>query len=186
MKNLHYSVYCITVCSVTAELDPKTARRAAAKAHLLQAFEAARHTLALDRDDVASILPDLLDRMLSGSDTAPPENAVPLNQAPESWQHRDLNRRENPTQFVRRVYAPYIGHGLTRPLMRQLDPHLYRALTVWEVRHPADRMVELPTLSQLIDDKIRALALHTSPDQLRKLAQTMYRRSRKHGSNFSL
>lgn len=159
----------------------KSARIAAAKAYLLQSFELARLAHGLDKDDAALILADL-NRMLSATDQppAPPVravNAVTISQAPELWSER-RGRNENPIAFIRRVYAPYLGNGMTRPLLRQLDWPLYRALSVWELRHPADRMHDMPTKSDLIDRKIAELAARGTPDELRSIGLTLQARRR--------
>lgn len=98
--------------------------------------------------------------------------------APEEWDKRDPGR-ENPAQFVRRVYAKWIGNGLTRPLVRQLDMPLYRALAAWISRHPEDDFGDLPSLSEAIDQKVARLSAEFTPDELRRLGLALQNRARR-------
>ncbi len=98
------------------------------------------------------------------------------------WADRDKAEKQNPAQFTRQVYADWIGNGLTRKQLRELDPQLYHALSVWEHRHPEDTITELPTLGQIIDQRIASLSDEFTPEELRKLGstlQTRHRRSKK-------
>ena len=99
--------------------------------------------------------------------------------APALWKDRDPEEETNPVLFTRAIYARWLGHGLTRQHLRELDPDLYRALSVWEHRHPEDRLTELPTLAEVIDSRIAALADEFSPDELRKLGSTLQTRHRR-------
>jgi len=98
--------------------------------------------------------------------------------APELWSDRK-DRMENPPVFIRRVYGAWIGKGLTRPHLRQLDYPLYKALGVWAHRHPDDAMPELPTLSEWIDQQVEQLSGRYSADDLRKLGLALQQRHRK-------
>lgn len=98
--------------------------------------------------------------------------------APALWKDRDPEGETNPALFTRATYARWLGH-LTRQHLRELDPDLYRALSVWEHRHPEDRITELPTLAEVIDARIAALADEFSPDELRKLGSTLQTRHRR-------
>jgi len=99
------------------------------------------------------------------------EDLFPLPKvAPETWTDRDLNKRETPPDFIRRVYAPWVGKGLSRKDLKQLDPSLYRALSVWLTRHPEDQMAKsLPTQSDILNDLIDRLTDEFSLEDLRKL-----------------
>jgi hypothetical protein len=99
--------------------------------------------------------------------------------APTLWKDRDPAADTNPAMFTRTLYARWLGHGLTRQHLRDLDADLYRALSVWEHRHPEDRITELPTLAEVIDARIAALADEFSPDELRKLGSTLQTRHRR-------
>lgn len=99
--------------------------------------------------------------------------------APTLWKDRDPAAEMNPALFTRETYARWLGHGLTRQHLRNLDSDLYRALSVWEHRHPTDRIAELPTLAEVIDARIAALADEFPPDELRKLGSTLQTRHRR-------
>lgn len=107
------------------------------------------------------------------------------DEAPLRWRNRDTNSDTstiNPAKFVRMVYQDWIGRGMTRKHLNDLDPELYRALSVWEHRHPDDRIAELPTLAEVIDRQIAMLSDILTPGELRKLGstlQTRHRRSKK-------
>jgi hypothetical protein len=121
-------------------------------------------------------------RMLLASHEAqlPRPKSVPLpTTAPEAWSKRDLNLRENPVEYTRRVYAPWFGHGLTRKDLKALDPDLYRALSVWVSRHPDDAITELPAQSEILDDLIDRLGAQLSLDDLRKLGYAIDTRLRR-------
>lgn len=68
--------------------------------------------------------------------------------APE--QYVGLRGPESPPEFVKRVYGPWLGQGLTRAHLGKLDPKLYTAINNWLSRPgnvwPDD--VDLPTKSQ--------------------------------------
>lgn len=73
-----------------------------------------------------------------------PVPALP-NEAPEIY--GGLRGLETPPEFVKRVYAPWLGHGLDRAHIKHLDPKLYTAIDNWTRKPgnewPAD--VDLPT-----------------------------------------
>ncbi len=101
-------------------------------------------------------------------------------QAPEFWAKRDLNRRENAPQFIRRVYAHWLGKGLARKDLAHLDEDLYRALSVWLARHPDDDIIKiLPSQSERIDDVIERLTAEYPMEFLRKLGYAIDSRIRR-------
>lgn len=107
-------------------------------------------------------------------------NSVPLpGLPPELWSARFREYNENPVEFVRRVYGRWIGRGLTRAHIRQLDLPLYRALSAWMSRHPDDVMTDLPSLSEAIDQKVARLSAEFTPDELRKLGLALQNRARR-------
>lgn len=85
----------------------------------------------------------------------------------------------NPVEFTRKVYASWIGEGLTRKDLNEIDPDLYKALAVWEHRHPEQRIHELPTATQVIDEKIALLSAEMSEEELRKLGSAIQSRHRR-------
>lgn len=99
--------------------------------------------------------------------------------APALWTDRDPNQKITPAEFTRNIYRRWIGNGLTRRHLRELDESLYHALSVWEHRHPDDTIQELPTLAQVIDQKIERLSAEFTPEDLRKLGTTLQTRLRR-------
>ncbi len=110
---------------------------------------------ALDEAGITDVDAQQLSELISanlardGFGLRPLENDVGLDAprlpelAPEIYQ--GLRGPETPPQFVQRVYGPWLGHGLDRGHVRQLDPTLYQAIVNWSRRNewPAD--VDLPT-----------------------------------------
>ncbi|MCV6621849.1 MAG: hypothetical protein OIF51_08885 [Cellvibrionaceae bacterium] len=56
-----------------------------------------------------------------------PERVEPPTVAPELYKER-VDRKENPIAFIRRVYGPWLGRGITRPQLKHLDMPLYQGL----------------------------------------------------------
>ncbi|WP_139797402.1 hypothetical protein [Novosphingobium sp. B1] len=85
------------------------------------------------------------------------------DQAPEIYQ--GLRGPETPPEFVKRVYGPWLGQGLTRADIRKLDPKLSVAITNWLSRSgnewPAD--VDLPTKAEQNERLLSA-----GPDAIRE------------------
>jgi hypothetical protein len=91
--------------------------------------------------------------------------------APEYWLKRE-SPSENPVAFIQRAYRPWLGRGLTRAHLRQLDSSLYEALKRWLKTNewPAD--VDLPTKKELIDRRVaeaQDLSIEHSPEQRERL-----------------
>ena len=164
---------------MTANQSDKDRSLDEAKAFLLYAFDSACQRNDLQPDQAATLITALAlhaarKAQLLGADELPAS-------APELWRERDLNRRENPIQFVRRVYASHLAKRMTRKHLRKIDPDLYRALTVWETRHPDQTVKELVKLKDSVDEGIAVLSAIFSPDELTRLAtilQARYRRAR--------
>ena len=55
---------------------------------------------------------------------------------------------ENPPDFIKRNYAPWLGKGLTRADVRRLDKPLSTALDNWLRRNPMPDDLDLPTLKE--------------------------------------
>ena len=117
------------------------------------------------------------------SASAKPEDSAPLElpqTAPEFWKTRDLNLRENAPQFIRRVYAQWLGRGLERKDIAQLDQDLYKALSVWLSRHPKDPIVaDLPPQREKLDELIDELSAKYPLEDLRKLGHAIDARLRR-------
>lgn len=147
-----------------------------AKRLILEAFNAARDGYKLSPGELALIV----NETLRSANEPRPASPLPAA-APETWKERDLNRRENAPAFIRRVYGPWIGHGLTRAALSELDHDLYRALGVWLTRHPDDPLAsQLPRRSDLIDGVIEDLSAVYPVETLRKLGHAIDARIRRH------
>ena len=82
-----------------------------------------REAFALCADD-----PELLENFKKTTtamiDDDPSAIELPT-QAPELYKDRD-NRKERPPEFIKRVYSKWLGKGLLRPHIKQLDLALYQ------------------------------------------------------------
>ncbi|MEQ1671524.1 MAG: hypothetical protein ABL893_11750 [Hyphomicrobium sp.] len=157
--------------------DVDRARRlyAAHKAMLHSLKEAARE-FDLAPPEQRAVLGALLTAL---PDAVPAGQTLP-SQAPELWTKRDLNLRENAPQFVRRVYAAWLGRGLARKDLAKLDDDLYKALAVWLSRHPDDEIGRmLPPQSEMIDGIIERLSAEFPVEVLRKLGYAIDSRLRR-------
>jgi len=56
----------------------------------------------------------------------------------------ELGRKENPVEFIQRVYAQYMETGLPRAQIKKLDPKLYQALANWLGENDLPKGVMLP------------------------------------------
>lgn len=86
------------------------------------------------------------------------------DKAPELWLDRDKRLREEAPQFIKRVYEPWLGKGLTRTDIGRLDKSLGYAITDWLT--PQGRVwpedVDLPSMEEW---RTRAIeTLNTKPD----------------------
>ena len=52
---------------------------------------------------------------------------------------------DNPVTFIQRVYARWLGNGLSRSHIREVDPQLYRAFYNWAANHELPEGFNLPT-----------------------------------------
>lgn len=113
-----------------------------------------------DDDEVRKLAAILIPEW--GLEMAPPigkptQPALP-DTAPALWKS-DKQSGETPPDFIQRVYAPWLGHGLTRAHIKQLDEPLYRSLYKW-LSNPRNEMPEdldLPTLAQQNDRTLARL-----------------------------
>ena len=112
------------------------------------------------------------------ADTSPP---LP-GKAPLLWSRRDRSLRLTPVAFARMTYGPWLGKGLTRSHLRELDKALYHALANWISRHPEDAMPELPSQSEQLDQKIARLAEEFTTDELRRLGLALQARLKRSGN----
>lgn len=162
-------------------LDPRRLEKA--YDDLLAALEGIVHYRALQSHERRAIIGRLAEKYgihaTLGRQEPTPELRLPSAITPtELWSERS-ERKENPVAFVRRVYAPWLGKGMTRADLRRLDLPLYRAFSAWIRRHPEDPVSELPSLSEAIDRKIERLAAEFTSDDLRKLGLALQNRLRR-------
>ncbi|MES1985895.1 MAG: FtsK/SpoIIIE domain-containing protein [Pseudomonadota bacterium] len=81
--------------------------------------------------------------------TAPPEK------------YAGLRSSETPPEFIKRVYAPWLGKGLDRAALRKLDPALIQSLYNWLRKNEMPDDLNLPTKSEVVSvriDELRAQA----------------------------
>ena len=126
--------------------------------------------------------PDRMQMQKALATALRPLKPVLPHRPPKKWSKRDPSSKISPADFTRDIYSQWIGAGLNRRHLNQIDPALYKALSVWESRHPDQRLKELPTLAEEIDLKVASLAGELTPDELRTLGttlQTRYRRALK-------
>lgn len=111
------------------------------------------------------------------------DQPIPLpEKAPALWAERDKNIKTNPAAFLRSMYEPWIGKGLKRGTIRDLDPALYQAFAVWITRHPEDDIPELSRQHEEIDAILAELGLLYDPDQLRRLGLALQSRLQRNNS----
>lgn len=103
-------------------------------------------------DLAASLFPEWTAAFLAVRNV-PKSSVEPLpSRAPEAY--GGVRSGESPPDFIKRVYGRWVGKGLTKTGLRQLDPGLYRALYNWLGRGnvlPDD--LPLPT-RQEVNDKL--------------------------------
>ena len=102
--------------------------------------------------------------------------------APETWADRDRQIKTNPAQFIRRVYALWLGNGLKRGHLRELDPQLYQAFANWVFRHPEDDIPELSRHYEEVDAILAELSVLYEPDQLRRLGMALHSRQKRNNA----
>lgn len=94
---------------------------------------------------------------LSRKTPASPAHVLPV-QAPALWLERE-DRAESVPDFIRRVYAPWLGQGLTQAHVSHLDRSLYNALQKWlgkEGNSLEAVGVDLPSKKQMNDRQLAA------------------------------
>lgn len=58
---------------------------------------------------------------------------------------------DTPVSFIQRVYARWLGSGLSKSHIREVDPQLYRAFYNWAARHELPDGFSLPTQREVSD-----------------------------------
>jgi hypothetical protein len=87
--------------------------------------------------------------------------------APALWLARE-NRKETAPDFIKRVYAPWLGQGLTQAHIHQLDKQLYTALHNWLRFNDMPADLDLPTKKQLNDRLLQIRGTPSSAESLGK------------------
>lgn len=90
---------------------------------------------------------------------ARPTDALDLpTTAPEFYQDR-CDKSELPHEYIERVYADWLGKGLARHHILQLDKPLYMALANWLKKNDLPVSFDLPTKKELADRDLARLGL---------------------------
>lgn len=79
--------------------------------------------------------------------------------APEYYQDRN-DKAELPHEFIERVYSDWLGQGLARHHILQLDKPLYMALANWLKKNELPESFDLPTKKDLNDRALEQLGLN--------------------------
>lgn len=162
--------------------NPTPAERAAYVHELIQhvrnvlnEIEAQVHAITAERQPEPPSPTFMLKGLLGNDDdeSLPVERVRPS----ELWSNR-LGRKENPVAFIRRVYAQWIGRGLTRAHIRAVDRPLYRALGVWLHRHPDEELPDVPARTHPLADLVANLPADRQ-EALRKMGVSLENRRRK-------
>ncbi|MEA2902770.1 MAG: hypothetical protein QOI12_157 [Alphaproteobacteria bacterium] len=66
--------------------------------------------------------------------------------APEVWSERPRGHPETCVEFIKRVYDPWLGRGITRAYIRDLDESLIRTFDVFVVRNGQPADLNLPAM----------------------------------------
>jgi hypothetical protein len=155
---------------MTRRFTATNQRVAAAKDFVLQSFRTACLAHRLDETEAATVLAKLILEV--GID--PADAALHPQKAPELWSER-TGRKENPLQFITRVYKPWFKRGLRRSHLLTLDPPLYTALGVWLHRHPE---AKLPTACRIGDKALAMLADDKAPSERQAVSRMPHARFR--------
>lgn len=102
---------------------------------------------------------------------------------PARWLDRQ-DRQESPIDFIRREYSPWLGRGLSRPHIRNLDKSLYAALCNWISEHgkmPDD--LDLPTRREINDRRLEETGYASiGPSAEQREALRLYHAARRRAS----
>lgn len=91
-----------------------------------------------------------------------PQLVLP-QEAPERYADR-ADRSEHAVDFIRRVYQPWLGKGLTQAHLGRLDKQLYAALYYWLRTNALPTDLDLPKKSEVVTRQIAA----TDPATIRE------------------
>ncbi|MFZ5746916.1 MAG: hypothetical protein ACOY45_04575 [Pseudomonadota bacterium] len=102
---------------------------------------------------ILELFPELVDR------STLEKVALPIA-APQKWSTDRIlidDMLENPYQFIKRVYEPWLGKGLTKAHVRKLDDPLMQAFYLWQREHPMPEDLDLPTKKEWVDREVAAM-----------------------------
>jgi hypothetical protein len=104
------------------------------------------------RDEFLRVVRELAERLGAPDEAVAERSAVPVEKsipevAPELYINR-ANRRENPEQFILRVYGNPIHTGMSQPDLPRLDPKLHQAYRSWKLNHKPT--IDLPTKDEML------------------------------------
>ncbi|MDO9223612.1 MAG: hypothetical protein Q7U20_07860 [Caulobacter sp.] len=106
---------------------------------------------------ISSLVVELFPELTAGVDG----RHVPTK-APALWLS-DRDPDDKPPDFIRRHYAPWLGKGLRRADLRQLDPSLYDALRQHLLKHEMPADIDLPTIQEFNDRWVAKVAEGDEP-----------------------
>jgi hypothetical protein len=104
-------------------------------------------------------------RFAMSSSIADGDNPI---KAPELWKDR-ADKNEDPVAFIKRVYAKYLGEGISRADISRLDKRLYNSLNTSIHRHGDSLSDVLPTKSVIIDKKLKEAGEFKPPSRFVKI-----------------
>ncbi len=85
--------------------------------------------------------------------------------APELYAERK-SRKENPAEFIRRVYPHATHSDLPQNQIKRLDPQLYQSLNAWLKRNEAPDDLRIPTIPELYDKLFDRFLANTNNAQI--------------------
>lgn len=111
------------------------------------------------------------------------EKALPRlpEKAPELWSERSRQRRENPADFIIRVYGPWLNKGLSRSALRSLDRPLYQSFAKWLERHDCPRVLRKlnqENRSVRVERELKELNIREPSDAFKRLPHDRKRAER--------
>lgn len=102
--------------------------------------------------------------MVGVSETDKEFGSLPTK-APTLWVERKTGREVSPVDFIHQHYGSWLGKGLTRAHIGQLDKPLYAALAVWVRRHGWPDDLNLPTQRELTDQLLAEMGTVGAPNR---------------------
>ena len=128
------------------------------KKKVIGAIKTSLAALKLDDSDSRKFLVEIYTDLFETQPLHRPE------QPPELFAKR-TNRKENPADFIKRVYAPWLGKGLTRRDLFHLDRKLYYSFNVWRHEHGMPADLDLPTRAEVTERLIASMGEVSAPNR---------------------